>query len=356
MVVGLAEFVTHDKWQFEFVNQPKIQVQAIERSIPRNASVNLFSAGLDSLCGAAAAFQRGEAPVFVTHSPPSFSTTAYTIEGLTKALGFEHCSTVLANFCFQASDKDSSGRRRMFPERSRRSRPLLFLSMAGAIALELKVPKINLSENCVLAINLPFQHSVHGALISRHAHPETLLRFEALLRSVWPFEGVPSVINPFSRETKGEELRALNQMHDFANRTVSCEYACQQVASLIHWLREQRRDSSNVKECGLCYPCLVRRVALHAAGGHYVFDARLALTKPNSYSGFPLFGRLRSNVTDLLTFCLGFVDLKPSRFVVSYMPEITFAAGASDNVNRTARKMFRLYRRFASEVLRYFQR
>src|SRR5439155_18043704 len=71
----LAEFVSQDVWRFDFVplkfRPPRGSVGTIPLEfLPSNAAVLLFSNGLDSLCGLAAAVKRGEAPILVSHSPP----------------------------------------------------------------------------------------------------------------------------------------------------------------------------------------------------------------------------------------------------------------------------------------------
>lgn len=149
-VTNLAEFVSQDQWHFEFKHLRKRRHNGgpAEDTIP-NPSINLFSDGLDSLCGAAAAFQRGETPIFVTHSPPGRENVKRKVEALQASLGFRHVEPQFINVYFRTSDRDARGKRNMFPEGTRRTRPMLFLSMAGAAALELRVAKIYLNGLCL---------------------------------------------------------------------------------------------------------------------------------------------------------------------------------------------------------------
>ncbi|MCA1633034.1 MAG: hypothetical protein LC802_04760, partial [Acidobacteria bacterium] len=323
-----------------------------------NASVSLFSNGLDSLCGAAAAFTRGETPVFVSHSPPGVEHVRRKIETLQSALGVTSVRPLFFNVYFRADDRDAWGRRNMFPERTRRTRPVLFLSMAGAAALELGIPKIFLNENGVLAINLPFYADQHGAQVSRHAHPETLRRFETLLRALWPLNSRPEVRNPFSQETKAEEIRHLRGDSALAVKTITCQYAGQQMAVLINWLKKSGQPHVEARECGLCFPCLIRRSALEFAGvkepsGHYVFDARLALHNPETYVGAPLYNSVVSFIRQLHEFAEKIAKMEPNEFVLHYLYELSLLPSSPEVIGLSAREAYSLYRRFAHEIAEY---
>jgi len=358
-VANVADFVSQDRWRFEFTQLRKQPHRESWFELPRQeASIHLFSSGLDSLCGAAAAFRRGETPIFVTHSPPGVERVMGRIRALQEIIGFTKVNPLFVNFNFRASDRDAQGRRNMFPERSRRTRPMLFLTMAGAVALELSVPRIYLNENGVLAINLPYQSNLHGPRISRHAHPETLRRFEDLLRALWPFESRPSVRNPFSDLTKAEEIRYLGKARRLAEETITCEYAGQQMAILINWLKKNNRAHTKARECGLCMPCLVRRSALEIAGvveskGHYVFDARRAFKNPNVYRSAPLFRVVQHNPETLYKFSKRITKMKPSEFAVSFIYELSLLPQSMVNVTETTRSAYQLYRRFARQLSRY---
>lgn len=361
-VSRFAEFASQDLWLFEFTHLkrrgPRRYGQSKMPLLGERAAVHLFSNGLDSLCGAAAAFERGETPLFVSHAPPGLSHAMRKIAALQDALGFTSFQPLFFNVNFRAEDRDARGKRNMFPERSRRTRPVLFLSMAGAAALELGIPKICLNENGVLAINLPFQPDQHGTNVSRHAHPHTLRLFESLLRAIWPFKSKPEVRNPFSRETKADEIKHLGEASRLAIDTISCEYAGQQRATLINWLKRERRPYQNTRECGLCFPCLIRRSALEVMGvmeptGHYVFDARLALKHPTAYAEAPLYGHVASRVRDLREFAERMESMKPSEFALRYLCDLSLIPGSPGAMGRSVNEAHALYRRFAKQFMEY---
>jgi hypothetical protein len=86
-----AEFASQDVWRFEFKalrSSRRGKVKQLKLPTPDvNPSVSLFSNGVDSLCGAAAAFLRGETPVFVSHSPPGVEHVQRKIMALQDDLG-----------------------------------------------------------------------------------------------------------------------------------------------------------------------------------------------------------------------------------------------------------------------------
>jgi len=358
LVGRLAEFASQDYWQFEFKTLKRARRPQPRPSLigSENASINLFSNGLDSLCGAAAALRRKEIPIFVSHSPPGIQHVRCSITALAEALGYVNLKPQFVNIRFRASDRGRLGRRNMFPERSRRTRPMLFLSMAGAVALELGVSRIHINENGVLAINLPFEPHLQGSNASRHAHPETLRRFASLLKALWPFNSQPLVQNPFSQLTKAEEIRHLRQAKDLAERTISCEYAGQQMAMLRNWLKRTRGRYKVARECGLCMPCLIRRCSMESAGllesaGHYVFDARRTLKKRRAYKDAPLFRVVRENVTTLYEFSRKIDQMKRSEFALTYLSDLSLVPAAQEEIRDSTRSTYRLYQRFAREVI-----
>lgn len=362
LVERLADFASQDCWKFEFTPLKRVRKQKPGPPFPAaaDASINLFSNGLDSLCGAAAALKRKEPAIFVSHSPPGIQYVRDKIASLGEALGYRDVRPMLVNFRFQTSDRDRSGRRNLFPERSRRTRPMLFLSMAGAVAFELGVPRIHINENGVLAINLPFEFHLHGFNASRHAHPETLRRFESLLRAIWPFNSQPAVINPFSQLTKGEEIKFLGRAKELAERTISCEYAGQQRAMLIHWLKQKGGRYKAVRECGLCMPCLIRRSAMESAemfepAGHYVFNVRRALKRPKIYATAPLFGVVQGNVKTLREFSNKILKMKKSEFALAYLSDLSLVPASTEEIAESTGAAFRLYKRFARECIAFIE-
>ncbi len=361
MIASLAEFATGDLWSFKFTRSqyPMQTMQKVGLNLT-DPSICLFSDGIDSLCGVAAALKRGETPVLVSHSPPGYKTVASIASALSDCIGTSQVEIQYVNLFFRASDRDPMGKRNQFVERSRRSRPVLYLTLAGAVAIELDIPRILVNENGPLAINFPFRPHLSSPRISRHAHPDTLRKFEALLHEIWPHNSKPIVQNPFETLTKGEELEFLDDAKNLARETTSCEYARQQMAVVRAWCRNHGRRGGEAKECGLCMPCLIRRAAMHKAQAkeapyHYAFDARSTLEGREGNKDAPLYGRIAANVGDLYTYCTRIQKMSPNEFVVAHLAELGLLCDEFDETPYIARRLFKLYRRFADEFLDYIE-
>lgn len=360
LVARVTGFVSQDHWRFEFTALPTEATGGEQGVVPvEDASVHLFSDGLDSLCGAAAALRGPSTPVFVSHSPPGRARVRQRILDLQESLGISDRTAHFAVFSFTASARDEHGMRTLFPERSRRTRPFLYLSMAGAVALELRASRVLLNENGVLAVNLPFRTGITGPQISRHAHPEALRRFEALLRGLAPDRRI-TVDNPFSEVTKGEAAGGLGGAAALAPDTVSCEYGRQQVARINGWLRDRGRTDPGIRQCGLCFPCLVRRTAMHHARIEepdtlYAFDARRTWMGMEPNPDAPLYAQLSENVRELEAFGTRLLAMRPSEFVSTYLPELSLLPAAGEESGASVRSVHDLYRRFAREVTAYLR-
>jgi hypothetical protein len=140
--------------------------------------------------------------------------------------------------------------------------------------------------------------------------------------------------------------------------TTSCEYVGQQRAMLLNWLKKQGKPHEETRECGLCFPCLIRRSALEVAGvreptGHYVFDARIALKDPRAYDGAPLYDHVASRVKDLREFTQRIERMEPNEFALNYLGDLSFIPSSPEDVGQTAGETYSLYRRFARQFTEY---
>ena len=110
-------------------------------------------------------------------------------------------------------------------------------------------------ENGWVSLNPPLTGNRLGAYSTRTTHPH----FLAQLSSLWQRAGLRHPLtNPYQGHTKGEMLpdcRNLPLLKELFARTVSCS---RPVVS-----RWQRQPAGS---CGYCYPCLMRRAALHRLG------------------------------------------------------------------------------------------
>ena len=108
---------------------------------------------------------------------------------------------------------------------------------------------LNVYENGIGAINLPYRDSALGLDHTRSVHPRTLVMVSELISILW--EESFKIENPFLFWTKAQMCQVLvkNQAINLAFLTRSCDQP----------LRK------NPSQCGYCSSCLIRKQSLVAA-------------------------------------------------------------------------------------------
>ncbi len=139
-------------------------------------------------------------------------------------------------------------------ETSFRSRSLVFLAVAFAVASAVKKPpQIAIPENGAIALNFPLNPSRRGSCSTRTVHPHFLKLIHVALEQI----GLTNeIINPFEFLTKGQVNECVSEFPAFSSaykRTNSC-------AKSGHNFSWENRLAS---ACGRCVPCLFRRASLH---------------------------------------------------------------------------------------------
>jgi 7-cyano-7-deazaguanine synthase in queuosine biosynthesis len=252
------DYLTGDHWNLSF---RAAAVPGSRRRPAANGGVDavcLFSGGLDSLCGAIDLLEEGRRLCLVGHYEGGL------IPGVQQALAAELAEhygadqvtlrqLLLRPAAARASQTRPLPTRR---ERSTRGRSLLFIAAGLAIAdaygptTPLYVP-----ENGFIGINVPLSRARSGSLSTRTTHPYFLGCLEAALAAL----AIDNPLqNPYRLQTKGAMLRRSRNprlLARLAPRSVSCAHP-----EAARW---RRRRQGN---CGYCYPCLIRRAAMHAAG------------------------------------------------------------------------------------------
>jgi 7-cyano-7-deazaguanine synthase in queuosine biosynthesis len=221
-------------------------------------AVALFSGGLDSLAGAIDQLESGRRLLLVSHH--DYGQLAATQQALAGAL-IEHYGPERAqhlNLRVQFPEA---------PELTLRSRSLLYLALGvtAAAAFGPEMPLL-LPENGWVSLNPPLTLNRLGAYTTRTTHPYFLKQITRL----WRDAGLNHpLINPYQHLTKGEVLAQCHN-HDLLQQLARLSSSCARpVAS--RWRRGPKG------ECGYCYPCLLRRAALHRLGWDrgedYLLDA-----------------------------------------------------------------------------------
>lgn len=148
-----------------------------------------------------------------------------------------------------------------------RARGFVFLLLGAACAYLEGQRELNVYENGVGAINLPFRASEVGLDHARSVHPISLLDMSALVTALL---GVPFRLhNPFLFTTKAQMCQRLveNGAVELIRKSISCD----------------RLHRQKPMQCGLCSSCLLRRQSLTVLG---VEDrADYVATAPHPYEG-----------------------------------------------------------------------
>lgn len=243
----LLQFLTGDLWTLRGRPEPvPLPPPATRSSSWQPTAVCLFSGGLDSLVGAIDLIEAGHRCLLVSHY--DYGQLAASQKTLVQALQNFYGPEQVQRWGFRVQFEA--------PELSLRGRSLLFLALGLAAAgvwdrpLPLWVP-----ENGWISLNPPLTGNRLGSYSTRTTHPYFLSSLQALWQA-WHIN--QELHNPYQFLTKGQMLarcRNPQLLRQLLPYTLSCAHP---VAS--RWLKG---SSGN---CGYCYPCLIRRAALHRIG------------------------------------------------------------------------------------------
>jgi 7-cyano-7-deazaguanine synthase in queuosine biosynthesis len=251
LLTSLLRTMTGDHWEVEF-RDPDLATNVPFTFDPgsRAAEVALFSGGLDSLSWAAqrAAFRTSEELLLISFGEQNFGQlqeSAYVAIYQRRSRPVRRI-TLSQNVRIQ--DKGLGD-----PERTTRSRGFLYAASAVRAAAAEGAPVAHIPENGQLSINPPLTPARAAACSTRSVHPWTLHLLNRLIAAV--ADGpVVHVHNPLAHLTKRQvchfALDAGLTPADLA-ATLSCGTPPQ-----------HRPHGSDLANCGLCYPCLVRRAGL----------------------------------------------------------------------------------------------
>jgi 7-cyano-7-deazaguanine synthase in queuosine biosynthesis len=292
--------------------------------------VCLFSGGLDSFVGAATCLKRN--PLLVSHY--SNNNIVSVQSRLAEALGARGRNLEHRTVRVTLSGPDE------LREASQLSRSFLFLSIAAAFAIDIESNNIMMFENGPIAINVPISES---RVSTRTAHPKVLELFGSFVSDVFGLD--MNVCNPFELQTKSEMIQKVvgGPFERSLAKTVSCWRYPRGLISLAKGLHRSLLG----RHCGICYPCILRRVAMNAAGlfgrdDHYLVDI---------FSEYPYANIDRNTletVLDLLRFSSDLKDLDDISLIQEY-PDLSLNVGTV-----TPEAVIGMYRRFSSETISCF--
>lgn len=245
----LLNSMTDDRWTIEFterrINQCRQQTFSTYRDIER---VSLWSGGLDSLVGSAILDTKqteGNTLKVLSGNNVSVSTQA-------RVLHRKYNCTV-NNTSYLIHQPTESKRKQRFRIRSPlnsycRTRGFAFMILAAIQAHQLGLNKLYVYENGLGAINY-WQDNISTSM---SVHPYSLYQLSSILSMIW--QGSFSIENPFIFKTKAEMIKQSGMLPEILMMSWSCDSA-------------KRIVGTQIKQCGFCSSCLLRRVSLHAVFG-----------------------------------------------------------------------------------------
>lgn len=252
----LLGFITGDGWDIRFCSRPvrprfserQSALFPIEESEPTR--VNLFSGGLDSFAGNAAALvQNPEVHYVCVSASPNRRQEHGQVAQVRALRAISNRSLThvrIPSWIESATEVPQ--------ESTRRTRGFLFLALGAVSALSIGVNQLFLYENGVGAINLPYERTPVGVPNSRSVHPTALILTSRFIQALMGREF--RIENPCVFKTKSEMCSEpiVRAMATHIGSTFSCD-----------GFPVQR---SGNPQCGLCTSCILRRLALENSGLH----------------------------------------------------------------------------------------
>lgn len=265
----LLSFLTGDNWSISFTKRDDIPLY-IKKERSKNHSqeyrnsfekVSLFSGGLDSLIGVINELSNSdEKMVLVSHyDGTSFKGSMSDQKKLNKILFQKYGSQYqLLQTRVDMARLDTNGAK-MNKESTLRSRSFMFLCQAIFVSHSIKEDiEVLIPENGTISLNHPLNPSRRSSCSTRTAHPYYLLKVEEFIRKLGLNH---SIKNDYQKRTKGEMMKGCIDS-DVLIETYKHSCSCAK--------RGTRKDIRDIKEgtnhCGICMPCIYRRVALHKIG------------------------------------------------------------------------------------------
>ncbi|MEG0774354.1 Qat anti-phage system QueC-like protein QatC [Clostridium sp.] len=256
-------FLSGDIWSLVFrksnerfrTNNKKLN----NENIKNFDAVSLFSGGLDSFCGALKLMEDKTRTCFVGFREYNLISQRQT--ELFNAIDsyYSNINKIVKLFSVTPLPPLSIDGNPICGkiESTSRSRSFLFLSGAILVASMIgpEIP-VYIPENGFIGINVPLTDSRNGSCSTRTTHVYFIKSFNAILDKL----GIGNKISNFyAFKTKGEiveEHKDNEVFKQFASLTISCSHPCL-----------SRYDGYKPpKNCGYCYPCLIRKASLNSFG------------------------------------------------------------------------------------------
>ncbi len=269
-VADLLHWLTGDHWTIELSDDGIAAPAPINDAPSPVDTVALLSGGLDSFCGAV--ISGPERRLFLGHGDNSLVKSAQNAVRVWLDAAFGSDVLYEQVRVVQATPKKES---------SSRSRAVFFMALGVAAAAARGANIVEVPENGYTSLNPPLGPERGGALSTRSTHPLTIARFNAVLESLGL---APRVVVPYMDLTKGQLVaRAMNLGIERFDDGIASTLSCGKLDGARY------KGGNPNHHCGLCFPCVVRRGAIAAAG---IPDKTVYLS--DSLTGSP-FAKLRAH-------------------------------------------------------------
>jgi len=258
---NMLSFLTGDIWNISFRKSYDIFSKRNRSSSKRIdisgcTCVSLFSGGLDSFCGAIELLSKGESPCLIGHN--EYPKLRKKQENLCKMFcnKYPKQKTVFASFTANSRAPKGEDGVLDIPENTSRGRSLLFLCAAVSIAGIIgDGTRIYVPENGFIGLNIPLTNNRKGTCSTRTTHPYFIKAYNEILDLVHINHRVE---NFFAFNSKREIVNQVKNTEVFkqgARLTISCSHPC-----LPRYKKEGNKTYP--KNCGYCYPCLIRKSSM----------------------------------------------------------------------------------------------
>ncbi|MVN86562.1 hypothetical protein GO986_07260 [Deinococcus sp. HMF7620] len=272
------EFLTQDQWTFTFVDRvsPAVsfnsQPEALiaSRQINTTLSYALYSGGADSTIGVLLNGVRDPQTTQVLIAASgnhlkhqqdlAFKQIGEALQdqGGKRPLGLTFETSVRHNVV--RSLLNLEGTKKLREEYSQRTRGFLFISLGAVVAASSGGTGLQVFENGVGAINLPYSRASIGADHTRSMHPRFIFMMSEFLTEL--FENPFQIDNPFWFVTKGQMVAqaAQYQFGSILKETLSCE------RTPSRGIGPKPHTGVQGIHCGECTSCVLRQISFQAAG------------------------------------------------------------------------------------------
>ena len=261
----LLSFLTGDEWNISFIKREVTLLYEFKRSAKiftdkyRQSfkKVSLFSGGLDSLVGVIDQLSSSKDKiVLVSHYDAAFKGAKSDQDKIHKILSRKYSHYHFIQTRVDLSNSDVNGNERE-NEPSLRSRSFLFLCQAIFVANSIgNGTEVLIPENGTISLNHPLTPSRRSSCSTRTAHPYYIAKVIDFISKL----GLNHLIrNEYEMKTKGEMLE---NCHDKGMLIATYQYSCScaKRGHKVYW------DVRTAPQCGICMPCIYRRVSLHQIG------------------------------------------------------------------------------------------